>query len=141
MTNNQLAISKHSLDSMITDYYWMLNAVKEVRAELGIGAKTAQYGIEATMPKAQGNTSDPIEREVSRRAKKLIRLKEYEMCLWTVQQRIEKVQGIREKQVLDWMLDGKSMRWIAKTMGLSHTHIQNLKENIIEQMIHPKEMK
>jgi len=131
----QLAVNKFSLDAMITDYHWMLNAVKDIRAELEIGAKTVQYGIEATLPNGQGNTSDPVELEVARRAKKNKRLKEYEMRLWEVQQRIEKVQGIREIQVLDWMLDGKSMRWIAKSMGLSHTHVQNIKEKIVEKML------
>lgn len=48
---------------------------------------------------------------------------------------IDKVKGVREIQVLDWMLDGKSMRWIAKSMGLSHTHIQNIKDSIVKQMI------
>lgn len=135
MGRGQLAVNKFNLDTMITDYHWMLNVVKELRVELEIGAKTAQYGIEASMPKGQGNTSDPVELEVARREKKSKRLREYEMSLWTVQQRIEKVQGIREIQVLDWMLDGKSMRWIAKAMGLSHTHIQNIKESIVKQMV------
>ena len=135
MGKGQAAVSKFNLDAMITDYHWMMNAVKDIRAELEVGAKTAQYGIEASMPKGQGNTSDPVELEVARRSKKFKRLQEYEMSLWTVQQRIEKVHGIREIQVLDWMLDGKSMRWIAKAMGLSHTHVQNIKESIVEQMI------
>ncbi|WP_346235712.1 LuxR C-terminal-related transcriptional regulator [Lysinibacillus telephonicus] len=135
MGKGQLAVNKFSLDAMITDYHWMLNAVKEIRAELGIGAKTAQYGIEATLPKGQGNTSDPVELEVARRAKKIKRLKEYEMQLMEVQYRIEKVKGVREIQVLDWMLDGKSMRWIGKVMGLSHTHVQNIKVSIVEQMM------
>ena len=130
-----LAVNKFNLDTMITDYHWMLNAVKDIREELEVGAKTAQYGIEASMPKGQGNTSDPVELEVARRSKKFKRLQEYEMNLWTVQQRIEKVHGIREIQVLDWMLDGKSMRWIAKAMGLSHTHVQNIKESIVKQMV------
>lgn len=47
MGKGQLAVSNFSLDAMITDYHWMLNAVKDIRAELEIGAKTAQYGIEA----------------------------------------------------------------------------------------------
>ena len=135
MGKGQLAVNKFSIDAMITDYHWMLNAVKDIRAELEIGAKTAQYGIEATLPKGQGNTSDPVELEVARRAKKIKRLKEYEMQLMEVQNRIDKVKGIREIQVLDWMLDGKTMRWIAKAMGISHTQVQNIKGSIVEQMI------
>lgn len=135
MGKGQLAVNKFSIDKMITDYHWMLSSVKDIRAELEIGTKTAQYGIEASLPKGKGNTSDPVELEVARRSKKIKRLKEYEMRLWEVQQRVEKVQGIREIQVLDWMLDGKSMRWIAKKMGISHTHVQNIKNSIVEQMM------
>ena len=31
---------------MITDYHWMLNAVKDISEELEIGVKTVQYGVE-----------------------------------------------------------------------------------------------
>ncbi|MFJ8517689.1 hypothetical protein [Lysinibacillus xylanilyticus] len=33
------------------------------------------------------------------------------------------------------MLDGKSKRWIGQNMGLSHTHIQNIKDSIVKQMV------
>ncbi|WP_240186268.1 hypothetical protein [Lysinibacillus fusiformis] len=34
-----LVIKPDALDSMITDYHWMVNAIKEMRAEMVIGAK------------------------------------------------------------------------------------------------------
>ncbi|MFJ7698963.1 hypothetical protein [Lysinibacillus fusiformis] len=40
-----LTITPDALDSMITDYHGMVNAIKEMRAEMAIGAKTAKYGI------------------------------------------------------------------------------------------------
>ncbi len=43
--------------SMFTE---MVNAIKEMRAEMVIGAKNAQYGIEATLPKAAIGVGDPI---------------------------------------------------------------------------------
>ncbi|MBG9756149.1 hypothetical protein [Lysinibacillus sphaericus] len=58
-----LTITPDALDSMITDYHWMVKAIKEMRSEMVIGAKTAQYGIEATLPKATGGVSDPIQLE------------------------------------------------------------------------------
>ncbi|MED4886168.1 hypothetical protein MKY88_13215 [Lysinibacillus sp. FSL R7-0073] len=54
LKERKLVITPDALDSMITDYHWMVNAIKEMRAEMVIGAKTAQYGIEATLPKATG---------------------------------------------------------------------------------------
>lgn len=130
-----LTITPDALDSMITDYHWMVNAIKEMRSEMVIGAKTAQYGIEATLPKAAGGIGDPIMQEAIRRSKNIKRVAEYEKKLLEVQMLIDRVTGDREMQVLNWMLDGKSKRWIANNMGLSHTHIQNIKDNIVEQMV------
>ncbi|TKI50698.1 helix-turn-helix domain-containing protein [Lysinibacillus tabacifolii] len=120
---------------MITDYHWMVNAIKEMREEMVIGAKTAQYGIEASLPKAVGGIGDPIMQEAIRRSKNNKRVADYEKKILEVQKLLEKVTGDREIQVLNWMLDGKSKRWIAKKMELSHTQIQNIKENILIKML------
>lgn len=127
-------LTQDKLDAMITDYHWMVNAIKEMRAEMVVGAKTAQYGIEATLPKAVGGVGDPIMQEAIRRSKNIKRVAEYEKKLLEVQRLLDRVSGDREAQVLNWMLDGKSKRWIATKMGLSHTHIQNIKDSIIMQM-------
>ncbi len=123
------------LDAMITDYHWMVNAIKEMREGMVVGAKTAQYGIGATLPKAVGGVGDPILQEAIRRSKNIRRVAEYEKKLLEVQKLINKVTGDREVQVLNWMLDGRSKRWIGQNMGLSHTHIQNIKDSIVEQMM------
>ncbi|WP_332649704.1 helix-turn-helix transcriptional regulator [Lysinibacillus sp. 54212] len=128
-------LTQDKLDGIITDYHWMVNAIKEMRAEMVVGAKTAQYGIEATLPKAAGGVGDPIMQEAIRRSKNIKRIAEYEKKLLQVQKVIEKVTGDREIQVLNWMLDGKSKRWIAQRMGLSHTHIQNICQVIKNQMM------
>lgn len=133
-----LVITPDVLDSMITDYHWMVNAIKEMREEMVIGAKTAQYGIEASLPKAVGGIGDPIMQEAIRRSKNNKRVADYEKKILEVQKLLEKVTGDREIQVLNWMLDGKSKRWIAKKMELSHTQIQNIKENILIKMLAKK---
>ncbi|TKI50852.1 hypothetical protein FC756_27320 [Lysinibacillus mangiferihumi] len=130
-----LTITPDALDSMITDYHWMVNAIKEMRAEMVIGAKTAQYGIEATLSKAAGGVGDPIMQEAIRRSKNIKRVAEYEKKLLEVQKLIERVAGDREVQVLNWMLDGKSQRWIGQHMALSATSIKRIKDNIVKQMI------
>ncbi|WP_269898339.1 hypothetical protein [Lysinibacillus sp. JK80] len=82
-----------------------------------IGAKTAMYGIEATLPKASGGTSDPVYTEVQRRVYSLnYRIKEYEQKIAEVQNRIPLVHGDREIEVLHRLLDGDSMRAIGKHM-------------------------
>ncbi|WP_369354210.1 LuxR C-terminal-related transcriptional regulator [Lysinibacillus capsici] len=48
---------------------------------------------------------------------------------------MERVNGDREVQVLNWMLDGKSQRWIGQHMALSVTSIKRIKDNIVNQMM------
>ncbi len=69
LNERTLVITPDVLDSMIRDYHWMINVIKEMRAEMIIGAKTAQYGIKATLLKAAGGVSDPIILEAIRRLK------------------------------------------------------------------------
>ena len=130
-----LVVTPDALDSMITDYHWMVNAIKEMRAEMVIGAKTAQYGIEVTLPKAVGGVGDPIMQEAIRRSKNIKRVAEYEKKLLEVQRLLDRVSGDREVQVLNWMLDGKSQRWIGQHMALSATSIKRIKDNIVNQMM------
>lgn len=106
-----------------------------MRSEMVIGAKTAQYGIEATLPKAAVGVGDPIMQEAIRRSKNIKRVAEYEKKLLEVQNLIERVAGDREVQVLNWMLDGKSQRWIGQHMALSATSIRRIKNSIVCQML------
>ncbi|WP_244294818.1 hypothetical protein [Lysinibacillus fusiformis] len=124
LKESTLTITPDDLDSMSTDYHWMVNAIKEMRSEMVIGARTAQYGIEATKPKAVGGVGDPIIQEAIRRSKNIKRVAEYEKKLLEVQQRVDKVVYSRDAEILFWLLGGKSMRWIARHMNFYHTNMQ-----------------
>lgn len=129
-------ITKEKLDQWIKDYRWMINTVEQLQMEYRYnGAKIAQYGIEATLPKASGQTSDVVFSEVNRRMNHLKRINEYIYKISEVQKRVEKVTEPREVEVLYWLLEGKSMRWIGQHMALSHVTIKNIKELIIENML------
>lgn len=129
-------ITKEKLDQWIKDYRWMINTVEQLQMEYRYnGAKIAQYGIEATLPKASGQTSDVVFTEVVRRNKHLKRINEYIFKIQEVQKRVDKVTEPREAEVLYWLLEGKSMRWIGQHMALSHVTIKNIKENILESML------
>lgn len=129
-------ITKEKLEQWIKDYRWMINTVEQLQMEYRYnGAKIAQYGIEATLPKASGQTSDVVFTEVVRRNKHLKRINEYIFKIQEVQKRVDKVTEPREAEVLYWLLEGKSMRWIGQHMALSHVSIKNIKESIIENML------
>ncbi|MGF9975921.1 hypothetical protein ABE042_15700 [Viridibacillus arvi] len=128
-------MNAYQLDGMLTDYKWMITTIKEMKKELDvIVAGTAQYGIEAAMPKGNsvGNT---VHAEMLRREKHIKRIVKYEEKIRTVQELVDVIQADREAEVLFWILEGRSMRWIGRHMGLSHTSIQNIRTGIIDSMI------
>ncbi len=120
----------------IENYRWMVETIEEARQidnNSYIRTKIAMYGIEATLPKVSGGTSDPVFTEVQRRVYSLnYRIKEYEQKIAEVQKRILLVQGDREVEVLHRLLDGDRMRVIGKHMGLSSTTIFRVRKQHIE---------
>ncbi|MEC1303489.1 hypothetical protein [Lysinibacillus capsici] len=143
MLKGQIKVTKENLLQLIENYPWMVETIEEARQSVAkaynnsyIGAKTAMYGIEATLPKASGGTSDPVYTEVQRRVYSLnYRIKEYEQKIAEIQKRIPLVHGDREIEVLHRLLDGDSMRAIGKRMKLSSTTIFRVRNNIWEQMM------
>ncbi|MGA3601740.1 LuxR C-terminal-related transcriptional regulator [Lysinibacillus agricola] len=142
MNQGQIIVTKENLLQWIENYRWMVETIEEARQPVAkvdnnsyIGAKTAMYGIEATLPKASGGTSDPVFAEVQRRVYALnYRIKEYEQKITEVQNRIPFVEGDREVEVLHRLLNGDSMRAISKHMKLSSTTIFRVRNNILKQM-------
>ncbi|MCK1988095.1 LuxR C-terminal-related transcriptional regulator [Lysinibacillus fusiformis] len=143
MLTGQTTVTKEDLLQWIENYRWMVEAIEEARKPVTkadnnsyIGAKTAMYGIESTLPKASGGTSDPVFIEVQRRVYALnYCIMEYEQKIAEVQMRIPLVTGDREVEVLHRLLDGDSMRAIGKHMGLSSTTIFRVRNNILSQMM------
>ncbi|UQD52323.1 DNA-binding response regulator [Bacillus methanolicus] len=124
------------IEQILKDYHWMINSIKILRDSMKDAGErlTAQYGDEAALPKPKGVTSDPIYREYLRREKRWKKIQEYEKKVKIIQERIHIIQDEREFEVLHWLLEGKSYRWIAMHMGLSHSHIRRLKDSIVEQL-------
>ncbi|MGR6904970.1 LuxR C-terminal-related transcriptional regulator [Lysinibacillus sp. BSL11] len=135
-------IKKYMVDQWLKDYHWMVEQIRlgKMQNELAKdieydGAKVAAYGIEATLPKASGGTSDPVSYEATRRSQFYVkRVLRYEWKVREIQKRASNVTGEREIFVLNCILDGFSLRKIGQTMGLSEATIRRLKENILEMM-------
>jgi DNA-directed RNA polymerase specialized sigma subunit len=129
---------KEEMEQLVKDYHWMINSVKVIREgmnEVGEGM-TARYGLEAAMPRGSGGRpGDPIYREFSRREKRLKKVYEYERKIQLVQERLPLVTEDREIEVLHWLLEGKSLRWIGRHMQLSDRHIGRIKDAVIDKML------
>lgn len=134
----ELLVSKFSLLQWIEDYHWMNETLREADQEMLQlpAAKGVQYGIEATMPKASGGTSDPVFFEVFRRTEYRSKtLREYKMKVLEIQKRIDKVQGDREREVLWRLLNGNSMKSVGNAMKLSSQTVSRIRERIVEMML------
>ena len=128
---------KEEMEQLLKDYHWMMNSVKVIREgmnEVGEGM-TARYGLEAAMPKGNGRPGDPIYREFNRREKRLKKVYEYERKIQLVQELIPLITEDREIEVLHWLLEGKSLRWIGRHMQLSDRHIGRIKDAVIDKML------
>ncbi len=129
-------MTEEEIEQLLKDYHWMINSVKVIREGMDDMSKglTAQYGLEAAMPKASGNHSDPIYREFTRRERRWKKINDYERKIQTVQEHIHLVTEDREMEVLHWLLEGKSLRWIGRHMELSDRHIGRMKDSVIQKM-------
>lgn len=130
------AASKQQIETILKDYHWMMNSIKNLRYSMTDAGEVliAQYGDSAGMPKSQGFISDPVYREIVRREKRYTIIQKYEAKISVIQDRMHLITDEREGEILHWLLEGKSYRWIAMHMGLSHTHIGRIKNSIVKKM-------
>ncbi|WP_432362354.1 DNA-binding response regulator [Sporosarcina sp. UB5] len=136
-------MTKEEMVQLLKDYHWMINSVKVIREGMNEVSEgmTARYGLEAAMPKASGGRpSDPIYREFNRRERRLKKVYEYERKIQLVQERIPLITEDREIEVLHWLLEGKSLRWIGRHMQVSDRQIGRIKDAIIDKMLQMSHM-
>jgi hypothetical protein len=132
---NMETVEKVEIENILKNYHWMINSIrieKEALEEVN-GNFTARYGDDAAQPRG-GGTSDPVFAEVLRRGKRWEKIHRFENRVKIIQDRIQYVTDERQSEVLHWLLEGKSMRWIAYHMGLSKTHTTRLRDEIINTM-------
>lgn len=130
-------MKRQEIESILKDYHWMMNSIKLLRASMEDAGENLvkKYGDDSDMPKAKGGTSDPVYQEVKRREKRWGVVYKYEQKVQSIQIRMHLITIEREVEVLHWMLEGKSLRWIAIHMGLSHSHVQRIKNSIVDTFI------
>jgi uncharacterized protein YerC len=130
-------VNEFEIASVLKNYHWMLNSIKILRDSMAdAGERVVRtYDADSDMPKAKGGTSDPVYQEYIRREKRWKKIYEYEDKVKIIQERIHVIIDERELEILHWLLEGKSYRWISQHMGLSHTHINRLRISIVEQMV------
>ena len=126
--------NEHQILDMMLDYSQNIAILENLREETNVGAGIAQYGIEATIPKAQGETGDPVFREYKRRNKVFLRYGEITEKLLPIQNFVESPDfdklNLVDKYVLDLTLSGESQRSIAQICQLSKGSAFNAQRKI-----------
>lgn len=129
-------MNKKEIAKILRDYHWMINEIaRQRKMMLEVNQSiTGQYGIEGALPHGKNGKSDPVAQEAIRREKKSKWIEKLEQQVLYIQKRIHVVTDEREKAVLECLLDGMSIRAIARHMALSERHVFRLKDSIVNQM-------
>lgn len=117
---------------MIEEYQMNVRAIANLKkAYLGtvIGGNIAQYGIEASLPKAIGEVSDPVYNEYIRLTKQDKVIANYEKKVLYIQNRWDRVTDDTMLTILHQRLSGVSCRDISNNLEISIGKVhQNLNE-------------
>lgn len=126
-------MNKKQIHEAIKDYPWMIKLLMTKREQSSKGL-VAQYGIESVMPKAQGGTTDPIYQEMLRIEKYDENIKGIRHKVMFVQRYSQFVTNIRNRMILDLLLDGLPFREVALELDMSISGVKHRKDDIVEQM-------
>jgi DNA-binding NarL/FixJ family response regulator len=128
--------NKYQIYGILKNYHWMLREIQRIDKELSTTdfKGTAQYGIEATMPRAQGIVSRALENEVLRRCEKSKKLVKYCEQINFINERSPRIIEEKEKVILDCLLDGMGITAISHHLRTSRKHINELRDNIVDKL-------
>lgn len=138
MGKGHINLNRYQLDRAIKRYHENLSKYIRMRDEVNTispAASIGQYGIEATLPRAAGGNSDPIFQHIAMKKRREEEVESVKNELLLVQKLAEKVTGVNEREVLFWLLEGMSFRWIGTKLNMSHTSVQRLREKILDVMM------
>jgi hypothetical protein len=120
----------------LRNYKWMPKRIKELRKGLEDAGEglVRQYGLESSMPKPQGNISDPINREVQLRMRDWDRLKKLESKIANIDHYVDNLSNERDREIIHCILDGWKYKDIACHVGISRTTIDEIKKALVKDM-------
>ncbi|KON95212.1 LuxR C-terminal-related transcriptional regulator [Aneurinibacillus migulanus] len=131
----------------LRDYHWMAKEIQDIQHwdkhqkqyprevwESLVGAGTAQYGIEASLPKAKGVNSDATYREAQKLLRKWERMKRYERKVKKLEASVATLQDERERAVAEGILDGLKMYEIAQQLDVTRQTVDRIRRSMIRNL-------
>ncbi|MEK4030817.1 DNA-binding response regulator [Pseudobacillus sp. FSL P4-0506] len=130
-----IKINKYQVYDIVRNYHWKIKEVQRLKNELESveSSSTAQYGIEASMPKGSG-VGRPVEAECARRERKRQRVMKYEEEIGYIIDRLDNVVDEKEQAMLDCLLDGYNVTAAGRHLGLSQSSAQRLYDDIVSKL-------
>lgn len=138
MSNREL--TREMVNEYLTRYHEIEKEIEQYRIDV-FGtqqpvAAVAQYGIEATMPKAQGGVSDPtFNQATSGGIVKDPYIKRRIAVVKAVKDFKKHVKGLRENDVLDYWLMGSTLAETAEKLKIGKSTVQRCREKVIDLII------
>lgn len=120
---------------MMYDYQWSVRVLQEKRSSLeSIFVQTAKYGIETSMPKAQGHVNDAVYNEVLRRERATKSLNSVREKVLFLQNFLETDEyedmDFHNKMILNMTLEGMTIRAIGRILELHHNTVHRRQQAI-----------
>jgi hypothetical protein len=123
----------------LRDYHWVVKEIERLQKYLDNSNKdlgpskrlTAQYGVEAAMPKAQGVKPSVTDERYERQWRRLEKLKEK---VHKINVAAEQIVDDKERTVLECILDGERMNMVARHVGVSRQRLNEIKRLIVKKM-------
>lgn len=135
-TNKQY--TKEEIYEFIMNYRSNLiaaNKLKKEYIEVIAGGNISQYGIESSIPKASGGTSDPTFNEIARLIKQDRMIDRLEHRVLYIQNRWDRIIESDDEPraiVFHLILSGKSFSYISHALGMDNRTIKKKLEEVAE---------
>lgn len=130
-TNKQYTIEK--IMDLINNYPFYIKRIIKLRERYlneVAGGNISQYGIESSLPKPQGNNSDPVYNEMQRLLKMDKELSRLEYKVRYIQNRGERVVDERLGLVFNMRLSGKTYQEIADELEVTKPRVNQMMNEI-----------
>lgn len=118
----------------IRNYYWMANQISLSMAEDHISAPTTEYSIEASMPKAPYNNSDPTYRSVQVRLRAQERNERFISQVTNLENAVARLEDERERIVIEGLMDKLTLHEIGLVLGISKQATYEIKESAVQKL-------
>lgn len=126
------AIRKVNRD--IKNYYWMANQITQHDVENYITSMIAKYGVEGSLPKPQGNKSDPTYGAVQRKLRDEDRIKRYVETVKRLEEAVATLEDEKERMVIEGCMDRLSLSQIGRMLGISRQAVFEIKEKAVQKL-------